>query len=173
MNFIFALWGQGWNEREVIYSSLIGTTLPLLLYHSASVLKESFHDFCPSESQETDVGSGPAFSVQDRKAGRESARWHFVCMWTCSSVDLWSVSALLKHLPSLQHVSKQRLHLWWLGAGLGWTFRICSELYFFFLTVAWLLALKRVVWNGNPVPNQLAMNHLLGGGGSDSSLTCD
>lgn len=87
----FALWGQGWNKREVIYSSLIGTTLPLLPYLSTSGLKEWLHDFSPSESQETDV-SGVAFSVQDRKHSRESARWHFVCLRTCSSVDLWSVS---------------------------------------------------------------------------------
>ena len=88
VNFIFTLWGQGWNKREVIYSSLIGTTLPLFPYLSASVPKEWFHDFCPSKSQETDVGSVPAFSVQDWKHDRESARWHFVCTWTCS---LWNM----------------------------------------------------------------------------------
>lgn len=38
VNFICALLGQGWNKREVIYSSLIGTTLPLLPYLSASVI---------------------------------------------------------------------------------------------------------------------------------------
>lgn len=52
----------------------------------------------------------------------------------------------------------------------------------FFLTVALLLALKHVLWNGNhPVQKQLTMNHLLGGGvvgvgggaESDFSLTCD
>lgn len=61
VNLMFSLWGQDSNKWSVIYSSLIETTLTLaclsflLRPPPDSVVNKWFHDFCPLESQETDV----------------------------------------------------------------------------------------------------------------------
>lgn len=44
-------------------------------------------------------------SVFDRKPGGWSNWWHFVCLWTCSSLDLWSVSVLSNHLLRMSNQS--------------------------------------------------------------------
>lgn len=151
--FLF-FWGQDWNKREVIYSSLIGTTLPLLPYLSASVSKEWFHDFCPSTSQETDVGLATAGFCLRSKTRQTIGLMTFCLpanMFFCGFMECLSpfeTPATRVESTSLLMVSGSRIRSDvqdLLGA-------------LFFLTVTFLSALERVIWNGNHPVKKLTKN---------------
>lgn len=98
VNLTFVLRGQASNKWRVIYSPLIGTTLSVASLSLSATLVSDFMTFVRWRHKKQMWARFLLVSVFDRKPGRWSDWWHFVCLWTCSSLDLWSVSPLSKHL---------------------------------------------------------------------------
>jgi len=102
VNLTFVLQGQASDKWRFIYSSLIGTTLTLdSLPRSIPACLAVVSDFMTFVRRHHKKQMWARFllvSVFDRKPGSWLDWWHFVCPWTCSSLDLWHVSQLSKHL---------------------------------------------------------------------------